>query len=95
MLQGNDHVVYNGSFFYFNYQTESIIKYDLATSMTEKLDVPKNRVVQNAGGDLFDQLYGPQHEGNYLDLATDENGIWAVFGLKGCFYQLLYKIEIR
>ena len=82
-FQGNDHVVFNGSFFYFHRESESIMRYDLATANLHKKKVPPNRVVRDAGGVIFDKLYGPQQESNYLDLATDENGIWAVFGLKG------------
>ena len=61
----------------------STYRYDLATQSHAKLRVQKNRIVRNAGGELFDKMYGPQQEGNYLDFASDENGIWAVFGLKG------------
>ena len=67
----------------------STYRYDLATQSHAKLRVQKNRIVRNAGGELFDKMYGPQQEGNFLDFASDENGIWAVFGLKGSSNQLL------
>ena len=80
-LQGNDHVVYNGSFFYYNHQTESIVRYQLNTKSPQKVKIHRNRVVVNQGGELLTQLYKPQQEGSYFDFSTDENGLWGVFGL--------------
>ena len=80
-LQGNDHVIYNGSFFYYNHQTESIVRYQLNTKSPQKVKIHRNRVVVNQGGELLTQLYKPQQEGSYFDFSTDENGLWGVFGL--------------
>jgi hypothetical protein len=74
-------VIYNGSFFYLHYDSESIVRYDLTTLYSRKIRIPRNRVVRNSGLPLLAQLYGPQLKDNYLDLMTDENGIWSVFGL--------------
>ena len=80
-LQGNDHVVYNGSFFYLHLESESIVRYDLTTLFSRKIRIPRNRVVRNSGLSLLAPLYQPQQKDNYLDFATDENGIWAIMGL--------------
>ena len=78
---GNDHVIYDGSFYYLNYPSESIVKYDLNTKLSTKKAIHKNRIVKNSGLGLLAPLYLPQQPDNYLDFVTDENGIWAVFGL--------------
>ncbi|XP_059081824.1 uncharacterized protein LOC131879496 [Tigriopus californicus] len=78
---GNNHVVYNGSFFYFHLESESIIKYDLKTRFSKRLKIPRNRVVVANGGDLLTQLYNPKQVGSYFDFSTDENGLWGMFGL--------------
>ena len=50
-FQGNDHVIYNGSFFYLNKQTEKIIRYPIGfgSSRAKEVLIPKNRIVQNSG----------------------------------------------
>ena len=82
-LQGNDHVVYNGSFFYYNHgEIPRIIRYQLSTkTIGDPLEIRPNGVVRNGGGPLLTQLYKPQQPGSYLDFSTDENGLWGVFGL--------------
>ena len=83
LLQGNDHVVYNGSFFYYNHgEIPRIIRYQLSTkTIGDPLEIRPNGVVRNGGGPLLTQLYKPQQPGSYLDFSTDENGLWGVFGL--------------
>jgi hypothetical protein len=49
IFQGNDHLIYNGSFFYLNKKTEKIIRYPIATRRAKEVLIPKNRVVQNSG----------------------------------------------
>ena len=86
-LQGNDHVVYNRSFFYLNLESESIVRFDLRTLRSQKFRIPTNRVVQNSGlGILSDRLYAPQQPFSHLDFSTDENGVWAIAGLKASFF---------
>ena len=80
-LQGNDHVIYNGTFFYLHYESESIVRYDLTSRQVTKKNIPRNRIVRDSGGPLLSKLYLPQFDDNYLDLMTDENGLWGVFGL--------------
>jgi hypothetical protein len=56
-LQGNDHVVYNGSFFYFHLASESIIRFEMSTRNAKRLKIPRNSIVINYGGDLLTKLY--------------------------------------
>jgi hypothetical protein len=55
-------VIYNGSFFYYNHLTESIVQYQLNTKFSKKIRIPRNRVVDFAGGELLTRLYQPQQE---------------------------------
>ena len=77
-LQGNDHVIYNGSFFYYNHQTESIVRYQLNTKSPQKVKIHRNRVVVNKRGELLTQLYKPLQEGSYFDflLPTMRTAFW-------------------
>ena len=74
-------MIYNGTFYYLHYESESIVRYDLTTQMVSKKKIPRNRVVRNSGLPLLSTLYLPQQPDNYLDLMSDENGLWGVFGL--------------
>ena len=40
---GSSNVIFNGSFFYYNEEKESIIKYDLATKDQRCLQIPTGR----------------------------------------------------
>ena len=75
-------MVYNGSFFYLNLESESVVRYDLLSMHSRKFRIPRNRVVRHSGLKLLsNRLYAPQQEYSYVDFATDENGIWAIMGL--------------
>lgn len=73
-FQGNAHVIYNGSFYYNVKNTLSIIKLDLHSNRTERLDVPNLK--PNAS---LKPLYQTAH--NYMDFCVDDNGLWVVFGI--------------
>ena len=49
IFQGNDHIIFNGSFFYLNKEMEKIIRFPLPRGEQKSIDIPKNRVVQNSG----------------------------------------------
>ena len=74
-------MIYNGTFFYLHHDSESIVRYDLTARQVTKKKIPRNRVVRNSNQPLLSKLYLPQFDDNYLDLMTDENGVWGVFGL--------------
>ncbi|XP_045621271.2 uncharacterized protein [Procambarus clarkii] len=70
---GNSHVVYNGSFYYHQQGHQSIIRYDLISGNTKSVSVPG---VATTG---YNYLYGTSLD--YIDLNTDDNGLWAIYGL--------------
>ncbi len=118
VFQGNDNVMYNGSFYYFNLGIESVVKYDLATRQRQLLPIPRNHVNAN-DRDLFTKLYKvpnlrisifttrnskeqcqlvlsrsqSRQENNYVDLAVDENGLWALFGLVADNNTIVLKVD--
>ena len=49
IFQGNDHIIFNGSFFYLNKEMEKIIRFPLPRGEPKSIDIPKNRVVLNSG----------------------------------------------
>ena len=49
VFQGNDHIIFNGSFFYLNKEMEKIIRFPLPRGEPMSIEIPKNRVVQNSG----------------------------------------------
>ncbi|XP_013794852.2 uncharacterized protein LOC106478823 [Limulus polyphemus] len=68
---GNNHVVYNGSFYYNQEGTNNLIRFDLQTESNTSA-----QIVDAAYKD--DQyLYTTRH--SYMDLAADENGLWVIF----------------
>lgn len=71
--QGNSHVVYNGSFYYHHRDHQEIIRYDLQTKKTIKVDVPE---VATEGENYLYRL-----SRDYIDFNTDDNGLWAIYGL--------------
>lgn len=77
VLQGNDHIIYNGSFYYATERNKSIyvIRYDIEREpptdewlLLEYCDTNKNNY-----------LYKTEH--NHIDIMSDENGLWAVCAL--------------
>lgn len=52
--------MFNGSFYYYNHDMESIIKYELTTRQTTRLTIPRNRVTERWQGKLVDKLYSAQ-----------------------------------
>ena len=52
--------MYNGSLYYYCHDIESIIKYELTTRQTTRLQIPRNRITQQWQGKLADKLYSAQ-----------------------------------
>ncbi|CAL4111283.1 unnamed protein product, partial [Meganyctiphanes norvegica] len=83
---GNSMVVYNGSFYYQSHMQQKIIKYDLLTGSESNITVPElavngsNYLYKGAGRD-------------YIDLNTDENGLWAIYGLPSNNNTIIMKID--
>ncbi|KAK8397870.1 hypothetical protein O3P69_004577 [Scylla paramamosain] len=70
---GNSHVVYNGSFYYHHKGHQRIIRYDLLTGSYSSVAVP---AVATEGQNF---LYRVSMD--YIDFNTDDNGLWAIYGL--------------
>ena len=74
--------MYNGSFYYLNLETESIVRYELSSKQYKRVRIPRNQRVRHSGMKLLsDKLYQPQQDHSYVDFSSDENGLWAIFGL--------------
>ena len=70
-FQGNGHVVFNGSFFYYPEGKDFIVRYDLQDihkKYTKELRLPG--FVPNSKN----YLYTPDNNYNYVDFEVDENG---------------------
>jgi len=69
---GTGHVVYAGAFYYHRDGLPQIIRYDLAQkTITGRINIEDVAYK----GDSY--LYADEF--NYVDLAADENGLWAVY----------------
>lgn len=70
--QGNSHIVFNGSFYYYCRDFGMIIRYDF-----EKKQEVASRQLPNVATSGDHYLYTTKH--NYVDLNVDDNGIWAIY----------------
>jgi len=69
---GTGHVVYSGAFYYHRDGSPEVIRYDLTQKrVTGRITLAD---VQYEGNNY---LYAS--ECNYVDLAADENGLWAIY----------------
>lgn len=78
-------MVYNGSFYYQERDRPRILRFDLGSRKYTHLDVPGLPV----HGDNF--LYTTQY--NYADLATDDNGLWLIYGLPQSNNTVVLKLD--
>merc|ERR1739844_820846 len=51
-FSGNDHLIYNRSFFYLHKETERIVRHPLINGLPKATRIKRNRVVQNSGKSL-------------------------------------------
>lgn len=84
-MQGNAHVIYNGSFYYNRLNHPHIVKYVLATKITHVLNVPK--VATNGNNYLYTTNY------NYMDFSVDENGLWVIYGIPSTNHTVVMKVN--
>lgn len=83
--QGNSHVMYNGSFYYHEQGHQRIIRYELSSGNTKSVDVPE------VATDGNNYLYKESRD--YIDLNTDENGLWAIYGLPSNNNTVVMKLD--
>lgn len=82
---GNSHVMYNGSFYYHEQGHQKIIRYELSSGNTKSVDVPE------VATDGTNYLYKESRD--YVDLSTDENGLWAIYGLPSNNNTVVMKLD--
>lgn len=71
-FDGNSHVVHDGHFYYNQYASNKLVKYDLRTNHTYSRTV-EEAVFQPASSRLYESRY------SFMDIMTDENGLWLIF----------------
>ena len=85
-FDGNSHVVYNGHFYYQQFGTNKLIKYDLATNQTYFRHVD-DAAFQPSTSRLYELAY------SYMDIMADENGLWAIFASDWTSNTLILKFD--
>jgi hypothetical protein len=84
-MQGNAHVIYNGSFYYNELNKPHILRYDLAKKETLELNVP---MVATEGSNY---LYTTNY--NYMDFSVDENGLWVIYSITSTNHTVVMKVN--
>ena len=69
---GTGHVVFGGAFYYHRDRSPEVIRYDLT-----RKTITGRITLADAEYDNDNYLYASEF--NYVDLAADENGLWAVY----------------
>ncbi|XP_064460077.1 uncharacterized protein LOC135370296 [Ornithodoros turicata] len=70
---GNAQVVFNGSLYYHHETTDSIVRFDLRNKSTAAISLSEDFATTS-------MLYRTGH--NAMDILSDENGLWVVYGSK-------------
>lgn len=78
-------MVYNGSFYYHELGKTNIVRYNLNSGNTDTVNVSG---VATSGGNY---LYKESRD--YIDLSTDENGLWAIYGLPSNNNTVVMKLD--
>ncbi|KAI8118099.1 Olfactomedin-like protein 2A [Lucilia cuprina] len=85
-FQGNAHVVYNGSFYYNQYNSDYVVKLDLSTGKRISTQLP------SAGIATGNKLYSTKY--NYrLDFNVDEVGLWVIYSTYDSNNTLVAKLD--
>uniref|UniRef100_A0A1B0FGN9 Uncharacterized protein n=1 Tax=Glossina morsitans morsitans TaxID=37546 RepID=A0A1B0FGN9_GLOMM len=84
-FQGNAHVVYNGSFYYNQHNTDLVVKLDLVTMKKITTQLPY------AGIATGNKLYSTDY--NYMDFNVDEVGLWVIYSTYDSNNTLVAKLD--
>ncbi|XP_046810127.1 uncharacterized protein LOC111678143 [Lucilia cuprina] len=84
-FQGNAHVVYNGSFYYNQYNSDYVVKLDLSTGKRISTQLP------SAGIATGNKLYSTKY--NYMDFNVDEVGLWVIYSTYDSNNTLVAKVK--
>jgi len=84
-LQGNAHVIYNGSFYYNQNGSANIVRYVLDKNISYSLNAP---LVATTGNNY---LYTTNY--SYMDFSVDENGLWVIYGIPSSNHTVVMKVN--
>ncbi|XP_043072303.1 uncharacterized protein LOC6565277 isoform X2 [Drosophila grimshawi] len=84
-FQGNAHVVYNGSFYYHQKNSDLVVKLDLTTSKKISIQLPY------AGVSTGNRLYATDY--NFMDFNVDEVGLWVIYSTHDSNNTLVAKLD--
>ncbi|XP_064555008.1 uncharacterized protein LOC135440000 isoform X2 [Drosophila montana] len=84
-FQGNAHVVYNGSFYYQQKNSDLVVKLDLTTSKKISIQLPY------AGVAAGNRLYATDY--NFMDFNVDEVGLWVIYSTHDSNNTLVAKLD--
>ncbi|XP_037941142.1 olfactomedin-like protein 2A [Teleopsis dalmanni] len=82
---GNAHIVYNGSFYYNQRNTNLVVKLDLGTMEKISTSLPY------AGVERRNKLYSTDY--NYMDFNVDEVGLWVIYSTYDSNNTLVAKLD--
>jgi len=83
---GNSHVIHDGYFYYNQMGTNRLIKYDMNTNHTFFRPIEDASFSEDTG-----RLYETQF--NFMDIMSDENGLWVVFAGNHTNNTLIIKLD--
>ncbi|TDG42320.1 hypothetical protein AWZ03_011256 [Drosophila navojoa] len=84
-FQGNAHVVYNGSFYYQQKNSDLVVKLDLTTSKKISVQLPYSGIATG------NRLYATDY--NYMDFNVDEVGLWVIYSTLDSNNTLVAKLD--
>ncbi|XP_055839333.1 uncharacterized protein LOC129907245 [Episyrphus balteatus] len=84
-FMGNAHVVFNGSFYYNQENTEIVVKLDLATLKRTTTKLPHTGL--STGNKLYTTNY------NYMDFNVDDVGLWIIYSTYDSNNTLVVKMD--
>ncbi|XP_030374468.1 uncharacterized protein LOC115624031 [Scaptodrosophila lebanonensis] len=84
-FHGNAHVVYNGSFYFHQKNSDLVVKLDLTTLKKISTQLPY------AGVASYNKLYTTDH--NYMDFNVDEVGLWVIYSTLNSNNTLVAKLD--